>query len=932
MSVAAKLGLHTGNNGGNTFEVFLLNGFFLNYCLIGFLWYVPPYFCRINEEWKSRWSAKDAKGRRLEKRSKPAVPQMEENIWKSKPSQAPSNLLGAGQPGRPGVQRVGVSFSTSAPNNNAKKGFAILRRQQLLDLLSKTQPSSVMWDKAWKSNKPLPPPEEGAPAVSDWGKCWMFATRQPYSEDGKTWLNGPNTMDPQSLRLCKKSDYAFVRSQWQNVDLQTETWDMSWKKYFKSNHKGAMSAHEDHNAKSGLLDEAQHSDVMEEWINSWRSIKPGKQVPHGVHTNDSAENKQDKGGVTSSDLECWRLINHLGGSRSNSRQVQRSCDPEWADSWRAATSNHENSAATLSQDRTESPGDHYQRQIDPSQHNVLLMADKLRRQDKHLVTGEESKPMTEWDKSWQVAKNNSKPCAEIEKVLKASLLKREANSQKVENGGAKFSAAEGRDVMHSNQHAHAEIHQPKRELARLYQKQTSNVLSATEWRESWRTLKNRIRMERGRVRSDPLRSLGSVDREQQKNWADAWKCTPLPLRQEPQMWQQQWPTVNRVRVDRARVLNHFAPIELPRNGPTGERIYGESWRSFSPQCRPAPTQGGIPSEHVSHPEDPANRRSVQCRGFAGAVANWEGAWMVPNAQSHCERPSWTLWGEAWRWSLLNAPNRMWQVSHANEVEEVMEIRACRETVPQQAAATTMSRSLHLNVFRERCPEEQWRPSWRVASLLSHQQSLCGTPTTPVTGATQRQHVADDRQESKWGLPFRLANPMPHMEQPWVESSSNMCHYTVMWERKINTQSKLMVSCSSNHMVARLWANSHHFLLGITAKGAQRSGGKESVDPVVIVRKKTKSKNYLFSKMEKQSERKWAGCHLLGKTQPRPKRGPGAVKKLDKEDDNKFQEEWAESWRYLVVKMKPPTKSLSGWVESWKFLLPLYQPMNGPRAK
>lgn len=870
----------------------------------------------------------------MEKKSKPAMQQVEENMWKSKPSQAPSNLSGAGRPGRPGVQRGGVSLSTSVPNYNAKKGFNNLKRRQLLDFLARTQPSSIMWDKAWKYNKPLPSPDEGAPAVMDWGKCWMFATRQPYSEDGKTWLNGPNTMDPQSLRLWNKADHTFERSQWQNVNLPAEAWDMSWKKHGKNINKGAKPAHEDlvKSRLSAFLDEAQRSDVVEEWIKSWRSIKQTSQLPNDSHANDFVI--QEKKEEISSDLDCWRLVNHHGVKRSKSHQVQKSCNPEWADSWRVATvvaDNHNDSGATVRHDHKETLNGHCPQQRDSHVHEVLRVANKLKRQDEHLAPCDESKLLSEWAKSWQVAKNNSKPCEEIEEVLKASLLRREANLHKERNNNRYFSAAEKND--RCNQHTHAEIHLTKRELTKadkLYRNQPDSVLSATEWRDSWKMLKSR-RMERGRVRNDPLKSLGSFDKERQTEWADMLKCTSLPLRQEPELWKQRWPTVAPARVDRARDLNHFAPVELPKNGPTGETICGASWKCFSSQCRPAPGRGGGRSDHLRHPGDRTNHRSVRHRGFAGVVAHWQGAWMVSNSQSHHARPSWTLWGDAWRWSLLNTPNWMQEVSPANEVDEVMEIRAGREMVSLQGAATTMSRALDLNANREKCPEEQWRPSWKSSSLLSHQQSLYGSSAAPVAGVTQREHTPADWHESKWGLPFRLANPMPHIEQPWVESSSNMCHYALMWVRKVYTQSNLNVSSSSNYAAARLWANSHQFLQGATAKGAQRGGGKESLDPMVIVTRKTKTKGHLFSKMEKQSERKWAGCHLLGKTQPRPKRGPGSDKKLDLEDDKKFQEEWAESWRYWIVKMKI-SKSLSGWVESWRFLIPLYKTTNGLKAK
>lgn len=905
--------LHTGNIGGLKYSLRLILMFDV---------LVPMPFPRINEEWKRRWSAKLGTGRRMDKKRKPAIQQVEENIWKSKPSQTPSNLFGVGQLGKPGVQRGGMSLSTSITNSNVQKGFNNLKRRQLLDFLGKTQPSSIMWDKAWKYSKPLPSPEEGAPLVLDWGKCWMLATRQPRSEDGKTWLNGPNTMDPHSLCLWNKSDHTLERSQRQNANLPAEQWGTSWKKYDKSNNKSATTSNEYH-ARSelvALLDEAQRNN--EEWIKSWRSIKPASQPPNDSHTNDFVVNRQETKEEISSDLDCWRLVNHHGAKQTNSNGVQKSCSPDWADSWRVATvvtSSNNDSGATTSSIHKETFSSSCQQQRDPQFHKVLHEVKKLKCRSEHLVSRDESKLLSEWANSWQVAKNNSKPCAEIEKVLKASHLRSEANLKEERNGNRFFSGIGKND--HGNQQLHSEIYQPKRGPTKtdtLYKKQLDKVSSALEWRESWKVLKSR-RMEKGRVRNDPLKSLGSFDRGRQAELADMWKCTSLPLRQEPEAWQQHWPTVAPVRVNRARHLNHFAPVELPKNGPTGESIYGASWKCFSPQHRPSPGRG-------HHQGNRSNCQSVRHRGFAGAVADWQGAWSVSNSQAHHDRPYWTEWGEAWRWSLLNTPNWVQEVS-ANELDEVMEIRAERKMV-----STTMIRSPDTKVFQEKCPEEQWRSSWRVSPLLAHQQSPYGSSEMPVSSVPKQQHTTSDLYKTKWGLPFRLANPMPHMEQPWVESPSNICHYAVMWARKADERRNLNIISSTNGVVARLWANSHQFLQGTNTNGAQKGGCKEFVNPMVIVRKKSKAKGHFFSKMEKQSERKWAGCHLLGKTQPRPKRGPGSFKKLDVEDGNKFKEEWAESWRYLVVKMQTPTKSLSGWVESWKFLIPLYKPMNGLKAK
>ena len=82
---------------------------------------------------------------------------------------------------------------------------------------------------------------------------------------------------------------------------------------------------------------------------------------------------------------------------------------------------------------------------------------------------------------------------------------------------------------------------------------------------------------------------------------------------------------------------------------------------------------------------------------------------------------------------------------------------------------------------------------------------------------------------------------------------------------------------------------------------------------------------------------WAGCHLLGKTQPLPKTGSSSVMKIKLEDESadKFFEEWEESWRLLVLPnglIKQMHIKLSGWDESWKFLIPPYQTLNGSNAE
>lgn len=897
----------------------------------------------------------------MEKKIKPAEDQIDSHVWKSKQPQVPPTLPGiacSGQLGRPGGRRRG--FSTPAHSYNDKKGYDNLNRLQLLIFITQTQPSSIVWGKSWKFNKSLPPPEEGAAATSEWGKCWMFATRQPYSEAGKPWLNGPNMMDPQSLHLWKKPDYREVESQKLDVCLPTEEWKMSWRKSDK-NDKEDPSVNGENVPKSGLftlLMETQHNEASSEWSKSWRTIKLASQIPNCGQMNESIANEQDKDRKMSSEWEeCWRLVNHHGCNKSKLPQVQKSHSQEWADSWRAAMvvfNNHKNSDPSLMQDHSDTYNDRCQ-QKESHLHNVILVSHEPKYRDLYLQLCNEFKAVSEWSKSWQVTKNNSKPCEEIQKVLKVSLSRLETTLEKVEkNTNRLYSASETTDPCYE-QLKYNEIYHPKREFRKnimLHLKQQKNVLSAAEWRDSWKTLKHTIRMERRRMTPDPLKSFRSSEKggdmkPTTSEWKDSWKFTCQPLGQEPELWQQGWSTMPQIRVDRARGQNHFTPVELPKNGPTGERSWGESWKFLSPQHQSGPRHCRTQSGHVRssvashHPNDSLTHSSVRHRGHAGSVSDWQEAWMVSDTQFHQDKPSLTQWREAWKWSFFNTENWNEQLSRANWVDVLMEIEPGREKVSLQRVESKMSRSFDNQMFRERYPEKQWSASWRAGTLLNHQQSHYRTSATPgksMSSTTQQQRVTANGHGSKWGMSFRLANPMPHVEQPWVESSSNSCHYTVMWSKGKNMQNNINNNFSNNHATFRLWGNSHQFLQGVSAQIKDKTKSKEPVDPRVIITKKTKTIRHLYSNIEKekQSQRKWAGCHLLGKTQPRPKKGPASVKKLEMDDKNKFLEEWAESWRYLIghgiLKMKMSDKSLSGWDESWKSLLPLYQPMNSPKAK
>ncbi|KAI3362557.1 hypothetical protein L3Q82_012259 [Scortum barcoo] len=893
----------------------------------------------INKDWQNRSDARLGTHKRVERKKKPVEDQTDSNnVWRSKKPQVPPTSLrrtGSGPLGRPGGQKGG--FSTSTPNYKDKKGQdKNLKRLQLLMFITQTQPSAMVWGKSWKYNKSLPLPAEGAEVRSDWGRCWMFASQQPYSEAGKPWPNGPNEMDPLSLHLWKKPDCREVESQQLDLSLPTEEWQMSWRKPYKNNKGDTSSVNGENGPKFGfftLLVETQHHNealCSSEWNESWRSTKPTSQQDHFNVSNDCLMNEQHKDREMSSTLkECWKLINHHGYNKSKVPQVQNSHSPEWANSWKVAK-NHNNSDPSLSQEHRDNYDNHGQQKESPL-YNVKLVFHEQKCRDLYLQLCNEFKDLSEWSKSWQVTKNNSKPCEEIEKVLKAAL-----ETQKVEEKTKGYYSASEKADPSFDQLKYSEIYQPNRvstQSMMRHLKHLENVWSPSEWRNSWRTLKHRMRMERRRMRPDPSRPFRTSEEEGNmkpiaSEWKDSWKFTCRPLHQEPEFWQAGWSTMPQIRVDRARDQNHFAPVELPKNGPTGDRSWGESWRFTRPQHQSGSGQGRVQtSQGRSSVASHCAEDSQVCRRYIRSVSDWQEAWMVSETQFHHDKPSLTQWRGAWKCSNFQAEHWSEQVPREKRVGALMETQ--REMISLQRDKDKMSSSFDNQMFREKYPEKQWSASWRAASVLNLQDRKS------MSSTNQQQHATPNGHGSKWGMSFRLANPMPHMEQFWVESPPNRYHYKVMWSRQKNINTKF----SNNPVSFRLWGTSHQFLQGARAQINDKTKSKAPVDPRVIITKKTKTRRHLYSNIEKekQSNRKWAGCHLLGKTQPRPKRGPASMKKSKMEDktEDKFFEEWAESWTVFVLhgslKKQMPVKSLSGWDVSWKFLLPPYQPMNSPKT-
>ncbi|XP_035813219.2 uncharacterized protein LOC118471637 [Amphiprion ocellaris] len=911
----------------------------------------------INQEWANRCAAKAGGYKRTERKVKRPETQPEDNVWKSKPTAACPPLprgSGSGPQGR-AVQSRGFSTPASKDKKVQDKSTA---RLQLLMSIPQTQPSTMVWGKSWKFSKGLAPPAEG---TTNWGHCWMFATQQPWSEAGKPWPNGPNLMDPQNLHFWIKSNYRMVESQELDLDLPAEVWQMSWKKSDKYSKKHASSANGENEAKSGfftsLVETQHHNQALSssEWSDSWRATKPANQQDHFADEgfmNESAANKQDMVTEMSSDWkECWKLVNYHGCSNFKMRQSKKFNTQEWVSSWRAAmgvSNNHNNSDSSLKQDQNNSYDNAYL-------HKSMPMSREHKHTDLYMQLCDDFKALSEWAKSWEVTKNNTKPCEEIEKVLKAPPPKMDPSveTQKMEkNPLVQHSTSEKPDPRYK-QLKHDIIYRPAREFTQLkllLLKHMEKTLPSSEWRDAWQMIKHRMRQERRRMRPNPLNPFGESENRREtrpsaSEWKDSWRYTCHPLRQEPEQWQQGWTSTPQIRENYAMHLNHFAPVELPKNGPTGERSWVESWRFSRRQHRSnsaqstAQTSQGRSSAASHHSADNSRAHRRQSR----PVSDWQSSWMVSETQFHHDNPSLTQWREAWQWSVYHTENWVEHVPRENWRDDLFEIQPLTERISTERVKAKMSRSFDNQMFRQRYPEKEWNPSWSSASFLRHQSSHHGSSgTTGQSGSSvsQQQRGSASEYGCKWGRSFRLANPMPQMDQPWVESNPNACYYPVMWSRGKKTQKNIRTEFCNNPTTFKLWGTSHRFLQGTGAQTKDKTKSKGPTDPMVIIPKKSNTRKYLFSTIEKekQSERKWAGCHLLGKTQPRPKRGSGPAKKvrLENSSNDKFVEEWAESWRFLVqpgsLKKKMSLKAPSGWDEAWKFLVPPYQPMNGPKGR
>ncbi|XP_027881450.1 uncharacterized protein LOC114149628 [Xiphophorus couchianus] len=875
----------------------------------------------INKQWADRMTAKTGKYKRVERKVTPSDIQPDDNIWKSKQPLVPQGVplgRGPGSGGKPGIPAK--SFSAQAPNlKNKKVQDKSFNKLQLLMSITKTQPSSLVWGKAWKFNKSLPSPAEGA--SPDWGQCWMFAPYQPRAEERKPWPNEPNLVDPQRYHLWRKAFYKMVEPQALDLNLPADEWQTSWKRFEKI--KKDSGEDEEEASKHGFftsLVETQHQNEIlcsSEWSDSWTSTKPGNE---GLLNATVADNKDMEREINPEWDECWRLLNHHGSNSFKLPRHQKPLSPEWASSWRAAADVFNNKQSSSQNqhhgfDNHSLERDGFHKITSPTRKRDLQVCDKF-------------EAMSDWSKSWEIPKNNSKPCAEIDKVLKALPPKIDAEIQRVEKIPQVNYLTEKVDPRYEQLRRNV-IHHTRRELPEskiLLLKHLQKILPPSEWRDSWKVIKHRMRQERRRYKPDPVKPFresekGEDSKPNASEWKDSWKFTCRPLNQNPELWQQGWSTSTQVRVNWERHQSEISVEEFPKNGPTSERVWGESWKFSRHQHRsePANAKDQVGKGKLNVPDNSREHESQ-----AKSISDWQDAWMITKTEMRHDKPSFAQWRESWKWSIYHTPHWTGLVSTEKWVDESSEIQRPKSIMSSEGVKAKMSSSFDNKIFGQRYPEKEWSSSWRTKSL-SNQSSK--------SSSTQQQHPILSECGCKWGRSFRLANPTPQLDQPWIESSQNPGYYQVLWssKNKIQNINKNKSDLNKVFASATLWANSYRFLQKPNNQLNTKGRSKVLSDQRVILPTKIKTRKQLYSgiEKEKQSERKWAGCHLLGKTQPRPKKGSGSDSKLMPEDSvyKKILEEWGESWRFFVrpenLKKQTSFKSISGWDESWKFLFPPY---------
>ncbi|KAI4891249.1 hypothetical protein NFI96_014921, partial [Prochilodus magdalenae] len=649
---------------------------------------------RINEDWSKRMSGK-VKPKRVERKVKP-------------PEETASQTYKAKQTalGRPS------GFVSSRPQKpaNVKKDITKRNKLALLLSLNEKQPGLMIWTKSWKFSQPLPQPED-IPPVSDWGQSWKLLNFQP-NHEGKSWTEHEHDIDNHItyngvLFPLEKIDKALC---WNlEEDMATIDWEKSWKytKQRSEAHVGGKNGPK--NSRQDKLNTLYQSHSFNEkgslfeWSDSWKSGKPP--VEENIQFTSESVSKEETNMVNEEQStmpwgQSWKYFKKELHMRS--KATRTSTPPDWVDSWRVSKPVPEISQQVKVLNVSKPQIDMPEEPLDPKSYQTIMGPGKEEKcnllwssqfQDKGV-------PLPEWQKSWMTIKNDSEykePAMEKKENPKLALIPHVVPEERVEFEAFSF----------PRKHKPAEILEPSE------CKDRETFIS--KWKDSWQSLKHLLRQNKIRSRLQRISPLTQAATSQTSltEWANSWRFTNLNANQDDNLWQQGWATYSLNQPGRWARENETLNEGIPRNGPTGTRGWGESWRSTRHQHR-VEREAACTTHPSTQPGDALMHRR--------SLADWGQSWQLSTNRFHHDRPSTTEWADSWRFCSFHCENWAERQPEPNQQEKALEIKA-RKELP--CASHRFSRSFEPQTFKERFSPQEWKHSWRIKRFDGKEQPRSG---------------------------------------------------------------------------------------------------------------------------------------------------------------------------------------------------------------
>lgn len=1006
----------------------------------------------INKDWQKRMTSKDKYPKRLSKKPKPVDEDAyfggsKETSTRHTP-QAPRPRMAAASKGGT------MSMANQKQNNRLRRLMNLAAGQPSSMVwgkawkFSKPTPTSQEgtappsnWGESWKFMT-LQPHIEGTPwpqmngpkphqdltqlyekhlkgvdsqhlqhdmAVPEWGKSWKYTKSDIKMKS--------ETMDAANQE--GGSQYSKTRML---MPMDVSEWNESWKST-KPSEGGSISEDKPANgprndAKSGSLESwkfytrplhtRSNQAYMSEWAGSWKAAmmvsNNNKKGHAGGHTGEGEQQDHlQKVIMFVSREEKYRDL-------WSSQLCDEGVPSGWDNSWETIKnlSEPDSEAVTVVEKPVEKPKEIEKpvvvapiKKVETTECGPKIIPQKYNKLMSPLLIPEMPQ---EWNEAWKSPKSAHK----AESVPDASMvLKQRVKSWSESYKSAKVyhnkpSGPEWRESWHSGyKPCDHSVQQPKQEvfsmslshtvekiLHRVKDMETTPL--ATEWTESWKSLKQHKRMETTRTRSHRSRLFREPVAQESpaSEWGDSWRASSLTLNQDGDQWQQGWFNIPLARPDRAMDQYHFMVEEVPRNGPIGARGWNTAWRFSRRDLLTDAEQAG-----------PSNNARLPPRG-GRSVGDWEESWMTSNIQSRHNRPSMTEWTESWRSSVFHTdrweeelPKQNWRdksldiiprreklkmtsaqsrVSRAFDSQLLKDMQYTMYSESWQAAPLqrhhykplsvldkTKSRCFHLKGSKASC--EEWRESWQFVCipLRQQQQAWDGRCFRFSVGDQSVGDQSDMEPEyhavnysnnpephpvvvntsTKWGKSWKISNPMPHIEPgSWLNCHNNPSRYDSFWSRGKNVKHPYAELNNAQSLMLKVWLKGWRFLKLDKKPDKALKKAKESSGGLVIMTKRIKTRKHIYSQIDKEkpSERKYVDSHKLAKTQPRPKGNAFMnMPKMEEEEDTGFAKEWEGSWRFSTQPQKKAAVKVcaKAWADSWKFKIgPYPAPAKAAKSK